>query len=174
MCLFRRCRVRHHEHMSEIDDASPRAQGRRFSPIMLGLIAVVVVVVAVALIAVFVRGGDETYPADSPEGVVQRYARAVVDGDTDAALGYLTPDSAADCERWETGSADYRITLVRRTVRDSTARVEVIVSEVVGGGPFGPDEYQNQEVFSLQRIDGDWKVENMPWQFRICAEEARP
>ena len=166
--------MRHHEHMSEVDDVSQRSQGRRSRLVMGGLIAVVVIVVVVALIAVFTREGDRTYPANSPEGVVQRYARAVVEGDTDAALGYLTPDSAADCELWEAGMADYRITLVRRTVRDSTARVEVIVSEVVGGGLFGPDEYQNQEVFSLQRIDGDWKVENMPWQFRICAEEALP
>ena len=164
--------MHHHERMSEIEDVSPRSPGLRFNLVMMGLIAVVVIVIVIALIAVFTREGDRTYPADSPDGVVQRYARAVVEGDTDAARGYLTPDSAAECEPWEAGTGDYRITLVGRTVRDTTARVEVIVSEVVGGGLFGPDEYQSQEVFSLQRVDGGWKVENMPWQFRICAEGA--
>lgn len=141
---------------------------------MLGLIAVVVVVVAVALVAIFTRDGDSVYPADSPEGVVQRYAQAVVDGDSAAALAHLVPESAEECERWDTGAADYRITLLRSTERDTTARVEVIVSEVVGGGPFGPDEYQNQEVFGLERVDGDWKLVTTPWQFRICAEKVQP
>jgi len=160
--------------MSETDEVVAHPQGRRWSPVMIGLIAVVVIVVVVALIAVFTRGGTTAYPADSPEGVVQRYTQALVDGDVDAALSYLPPDDAVACERWETGSGDYRLTLVRSTVRDSTARVEVIVSEVYGGGFLGPDEYQSDDAFDLTRVDGDWKIAMMPWQFRICAERVEP
>lgn len=156
------------------EEAVPRREVRRSSAVLIALIATVVLVVIVALVVVFTREGAQSYPADSPEGVVQRYAQAVVDGDIDQALGHLVPEDAEDCDRLETSGADHRITLVRTSDRGDTARVEVIVTEVIGGGPFGPDEYQSDAVFALTRVDGLWKLDVVPWQFVICAESGMP
>ena len=54
----------------------------------------VILVVIVALIAVFARGGAPRWTPDTPEGVVQRYSQAVVDGDAQTALTYLVPEIA--------------------------------------------------------------------------------
>ena len=48
---------------------------------LVALLAGVGLVVVIALVAVFARGGPTQYDADTPEGVVQRYSQAVVDGD---------------------------------------------------------------------------------------------
>ena len=54
----------------------------------------------IALIAVFARGGAAPRDAaDTPEGVVQRYSQAVIDGDAQTALTYVVPEVADACVR---------------------------------------------------------------------------
>ena len=54
---------------------------RRSRITLIALIAGVVLVVVIALIAVFTRGGAAPLDEGTPEGVVQRYSQAVVEGD---------------------------------------------------------------------------------------------
>jgi hypothetical protein len=135
---------------------------------LIALLGGVVLVVVIALIAVFTRGGPAEYPADTPEGVVQRYSQAVIDGDLTTAREYLVPDLADSCERVEPGADDYRITLVDTQGRDDTARVEVIVSTISGSGPLGPNEYESDEVFLLEKVGGSWLISSAPWQVTFC------
>ena len=143
---------------------------RRSRMLLLALAAAVVLVVVIALIAVFARGGAAQLDPDTPEGVVQRYSQAVVDGDIEAALTYLAPEIAESCERVSRNGDDLRITLVETTERESTARVEVLVATVYGSGPLGAEEYESEEVFDLVRVGGDWLIRTAPWQLAVCAE----
>ncbi len=77
--------------MSDID--------RRSRLTLAALIGGVVLVVVIALIAVFARGGAAPLDPATPEGVVQRYSQAVVDGDTQTALTYVVPEVADACVR---------------------------------------------------------------------------
>jgi hypothetical protein len=79
-------------------------------------------------------------------------------------------EDAETCDHVGVGDGDYRITLVKTTEREESARVEVIVSQVVGGGLFGPDEYQSDEVFDLRREGDGWRISTVPWAFAICSE----
>ncbi len=145
-------------------------ESRRSRITLIALLAGVGLVVVIALIAVFARGAPVEYPEDTPEGVVQRYTQAVIDGDAETAKRYLAPDVAASCDSVPAGTDDYRITLLETVERDGTARVDVIVTTIYGTGPLGSSEYESEETFRLIEVDGAWRIETTPWQFTICME----
>jgi hypothetical protein len=143
---------------------------RRTRITVIALISGVVLVVVIALIAVFTRGETAELDAGTPEGVVQRYSQAVVDGDVRTALTYLVPEVAEDCDRTPLGSEDIRLTLLETTERDETARVRVLIVTVYGTGPLGADEYETEDAFDLVKVDDEWLIETSPWQLAVCAE----
>lgn len=137
---------------------------------MYALLAAVGLVVVIALVVVFTRGGPAEFAEDTPEGVVQRYSQAVVDGDTQKALGYLVPELADDCERIPLGSEDRRVTLLETDERPDGTRVHVMIATVYGSGPLGSSEYETEGVFDLVSADGGWLIETAPWELAVCAE----
>ncbi len=152
------------------DEGRANDGDRRSRITLFALLAAVGVVVVIALIAVFARGGPPQYDEDTPEGVVQRYAQAVIDGDVETALTLLVPEIADSCDRLPTGIDDYRVTLLETIERSDTARVEVLVTTIYESGPLGTNEYQSEEVFGLVAADGGWLIDATPWQFTICAD----
>lgn len=144
---------------------------RRSRILLIALVSGVLLVVVIALIAVFARGGTTPLDESTPEGVVQRYAQAVVDGDVQTARSYLVPELADDCDRVSPSSDDVRVTLLETTENDDSARVRVLIVTVYGTGPLGPDEYESEEVFDLVDVDGSWLIETTPWQLAVCVSE---
>lgn len=145
-------------------------QDRRTRGVLIALLAGVALVVVIALVAVFTRGGTTTFDPGTPEGVVQEYSRAVIAGDVDAARSLLIPEIADDCERTGGGTGDHRVTLSKATVTGDSARVEVVVATIYGSGPLGADEYESDGVFGLERVDGDWRIATTPWELAVCFE----
>jgi hypothetical protein len=80
------------------------------------------------------------------------------------------PEVADDCERVSPDSNDRRVTLLETTERDDTARVDVLVATVYGSGPFGTSEYENEGVFDLERVGGDWLISTTPWELALCMQ----
>ena len=140
---------------------------------LIALLAGILVVVVIALVAVFARGGPTLFDADTPEGVVQRYSQAVIDGDTATAKTYLVPEVAESCTKVPASSDDYRLTLLDTTERDQTARVEVLLATVYGSGPLGTNEYEYEESFDLVKDGDGWLIEVAPWELTICEEALR-
>jgi len=134
-----------------------------------GLIGLLVVV---ALAVVFSQGEPARLAADTPGGVVQRYSAAVLDGDETAAAGYLSAAALAGCDRSASADPsttdDIRITLVDTTERDTSADVRVLIVTSYGSGPFGSSEYESEDAFDLVRVDGDWLIDEAPWQLTVC------
>lgn len=150
------------------DEAPQGGDARRSRTVLIALLAGVVLVVVVALIVVFARGGPSRYAEDTPEGVVQRYTQAVIDGDIQTALTHLVPAVADECERTPPSADDSRVTWARTTERGGAVRVDVIVTTVYGSGPLGPSEYRSDEYFDLVEVDGVWRIDTAPWQFVVC------
>ncbi len=136
------------------------------------LVGGVVAVVVIALIIVFARGGPVEFDADTPEGVVQRYSQAVIDGDVDAAMEYLVPEVAESCRRPPASADKLRVTLLSTDEHDETARVKVSVAAIYGSGPLGTSEYEYDAIFELERVDGDWAVATTPFELAVCLETA--
>jgi hypothetical protein len=137
--------------------------------ILLVILAIIAVLVVAALAVVFSRGQPPLLDEATPQGVVQRYAAAVIDGDESAATAYLSQAARTQCVDFERSAKDnLRITLVSTTERASSADVRVLIVVSNGGGPFGNSEYETEDVFDLVKTDGKWLVDSAPWQLRVC------
>ncbi|TFD01886.1 hypothetical protein E3T28_06375 [Cryobacterium sinapicolor] len=133
------------------------------------LLSVIGALVVIALIVVFTGGEPARLDADTPEGVVQAYSAAVIDGDEQAAGGYLAEGAFEGCEDFDRGPTDnMRITLVSTTERAESADVKVAIVTSYGSGPFGADEYETQGVFDLVLVDDTWLIDDAPYELSIC------
>lgn len=139
------------------------------------VLAIIAGLVAVALLVVFFRGQPELLAENTPAGVVQRYAAAVLNNDGAAAARFTTdgrsgtgqPDRPClPADRPETGTL--RVTLASTVEHAGTADVHVVLVTSYGNGPFGNPEYETEAVFGLERVTGNWLVATAPWQLTIC------
>jgi len=136
------------------------------------ILAVIAALAIVALIVVFTRGEPEVLDESTPEGVVQRYSAAVIEGDEAAAIEYLVPELGDPCVRIGTGPQDgMRVTLVSTTERDDSADVSVLITVTYEGGLLGSSDYEEEGDFDLVRADGGWLIESTPWQLAVCTPE---
>lgn len=132
------------------------------------LIGVTVLVAALAvagIIVALVARNDTLLPADSPEGALQRYLRALADEDYKLAYGYLSTTSRVRCSLDEfTVQASYRevrdshMTLEGTRRLDDTAVVSARVTVFEPNVPFGANEYSYDRTFQLKLEDGQWRV----------------
>lgn len=137
--------------------------------ILVVILAVIAVLAVAALAVVFSRGEPALLDESTPQGVVQRYSAAVIDGDESAATAYLTETARTQCVDFERASTDnLRVTLVSTTERASSADVRVLIVVSNGGGPFGNSDYEMEDVFDLVKTDGKWLIDSAPWQLRVC------
>lgn len=135
-----------------------------------GILALVVVAATVVLLL----GSREptTFPADSPEGVVQQHLGAFEDGNYEAAHAFFSADvhSDMDLETYERTAREYggypgetsrRILFERTDVDGDVARVHLTVEEYYGGGPFaGGETYRSPREIRLIREAGSWKIDD--------------
>jgi hypothetical protein len=151
--------------------AEPRASARRRPDrTLLVLLAVVVGLVVVAIAVVLSTGTPALRPADTPEGVSQRYARAVISGDQLGAEEFLSESSRERCNSSAPlYSENVRVALVGSEQRGDAATVRVSVTVSYGEPPFGFEESTSDGVFRLVKEDGQWRIETVPWQLETCA-----
>jgi hypothetical protein len=150
------------------------ASVRWLAGVGVALVVIVVLSLAVALIG----RGERTYAEDTPEGTVQRYLRAVLDRDAEAALGYWSPELQERCEQTEMTSQfrqarDFRASLRgTREVGDFT-EVDVRITERWGNDPFGGGSYTHQQLITLQEINGEWRITEPAWPIYWCPPSTR-
>jgi hypothetical protein len=150
---------------AEVTESAPPAKPDRT---LLAILVIVGLLVVTALVVVVVRGTvRDSLDPSTPEGVVQRYAQAVIDGD-DAAAGDYLAGPVDDCEYYGRESTDLRLTLQSTKITGSTARVLVSVSTSNGGGPFSNYEYSYDDEFRLTKSGETWLIEYTPYEFGTC------
>lgn len=116
--------------------------------------------VVVAIVATIVAPSPTTLDPNTPEGVVQQYLEAALDGDEAAAEALLAEETDLDCP----SSSSARISLVESTITDDRATVEVRITES-NVGPFDGGSYTRTEVFRLERTAEGWRITDWPWSF---------
>ena len=133
------------------------------------ILLIIAALVVIALAVVFFRGTPPPLDPTTPEGVVQAYSSAVIDGDTAAAQAFLTQELQDNCDRVDNGMlGGIRVTLVSTKLASDTAHVRVSVVTNDNGGPFGGSDYATDDVFALVKANGSWAIETAPWQLTIC------
>ncbi|MEV4990858.1 hypothetical protein [Pseudarthrobacter sp. LMD1-1-1.1] len=153
-----------------MDETAAREHtARRPDRILLALVGVVVLLVVVALAVVFTRGEPAPLDEASPAGVVQRYSKAVIDGDSTTAQSYLTEGAKSRCRgAYVSEPAPARVVLVSTTERTDSATVKVSIVRSSQGGPFGPSEYEMEDAFSLLKVNGKWLIDQPPYPLVDC------
>lgn len=145
---------------------TPAARPDRTLTVILVIIAAVVLL---ALVVVFLRGTPAPLDRTTPEGTVQAYTNAVIDGDLSAITPLLTREVRDHCERLDPETqGSVRLTLISTKVSGDRATVRVSVATDYGSGPFGSSSYETEDSFTLAKENGQWLVETAPWQFTIC------
>lgn len=135
------------------------------------VVAAIVVIASVAAVVASQRD-EPTYDPATPEGVVQSYLRAVIDGDEDEALAHLDPTAGCDWDDADTFGIDVsRAVLLASDVEGDEARVEVELVFEAGGGPFDPYEYSQEETFRLVQGEAGWLITDEPWPFFFCGDD---
>lgn len=139
----------------------------RDRPLMVGAI-VVVAVLALAVVAILMGGDTLSLDPNSPEGVVQQYTQALLDGDRGTAEALTAEDS--DCERYgDPFVDDIRVTLGEVRITGDGAVVEVTISQT-NGDPFSGYDVSDRSMFQLTRVEGSWRIDASPWPFSTCVE----
>ena len=93
----------------------------------------------------------------------------MIDGDLATAETYLTDSARTICRGSYFGEPrPARVVLVSTSERDQSATVRVSIVNSSPDGPFGPSEYEMEDIFSLVKADGDWKISQAPYQLMAC------
>lgn len=132
-------------------------------------------VVAAGLIVAAVLGAlRDPAPLDpgTPEGVVQVYLQAVLDGDVTTARNLLSQDLAENCsvqdlrDSWVPEGVTASLGDVRH-LRDEV-EVEVRLRTVAGPPPFGAGGQETTEFFTLIEVAGEWRIDGATWPVHDC------
>jgi hypothetical protein len=146
---------------------------RRLDRTLLVILIAIAALVIIALLVVFTRGGPTALDPATPEGVVQGYSTAVIDGDNDGAFEYLAPELREQCEGFETVYAEnLRVVLIETTEHGDAADVRVSLVTSYEGGLFGSSSSESPGTFELQRSGGEWAITTVPWALAICPGSA--
>jgi hypothetical protein len=134
---------------------------------LIAILSIIGAIVVIALVVVFTRGGPVDVDPTTPEGVVQSYSLAIVDGDYSTARDFLPAELRENCDRADPNTIQgLRMTVISSTINDDTAVVRVSMER--GSGDFGGSSYVSEEVFSLVLEGGVWKIESAPWDLTLC------
>lgn len=110
------------------------------------------------------------YSVNSPEGVVQRYLEAVIDGRNERAAEFFAANSSCDAtdidRSWIPESL--RINLAESDIEGNQAFIELAI-DISSGGPFD-DYYTETHNFRLIRESEGWRILGIPWPLYNCEE----
>lgn len=157
----------------EASTATPRRSP--WTPAFLAVIGgAVLLIVAGVILAVILSHTQQavTYPANSPEGTVQRYLNLLQSGKLDQAYrmtqitdygpeGTMTrAEFAQQFASWSQSS--HQVTLDSTTSGQGEASVTVQISSF-SGGPFGASSDSNRVVFTLTKTSSRWLITGPPY-----------
>jgi hypothetical protein len=142
----------------------------RIALMVIGAITVVLIAVAI-VIAV---QPPETFDPGTPEGTAQAYYQAIIDGDEDLALSFLTEELLSNCSTHDLTyfTPDSARVVIEQTEIDADeARVDVVITETWGEGPFGGGSNTFDETLIMIRSGETWVISRMPWPVDMFCHE---
>jgi hypothetical protein len=136
-----------------------------------GIGIAVLVIITVALVLTLGQRNAPSLPADSPEGVVQRFLLAVQSKDYSAAYNYLAPPQTPADKNFPPRSFEsftmsaqnasnhtWKATLSQTVITGDNASVEVAIEVFASGGPFGNVIHTNNITFFLKNAGNAWLI----------------
>lgn len=136
-------------------------------------IRVIAVVATGVLVAVMIGGGgDADLDPGSPEGAVQQYVQAFIDGDEDEAMALVVDPDCRDGDLIRRTEEGVRVTLLEVSETTVVAEVRLLVTTSGGDLPFDRYEWSEEVEFRLEKSgDDSWMIEDIPRRFSLCETE---
>ncbi len=157
------------------DTPSNRSAGRVVTAGPRRVLTVVVGAIALLAIAAGVLAAvrDVTeYDLATPEGTVQAYVSAVIDGDHLTADGLL--DDTVSCDLQDLDQYwvpdDTRVVLRGTRIDGDRADVRVGIARSTSGELFLASEQFERHTFRLEGGPGQWRITGQPWPLEWCDE----
>ena len=135
------------------------------------VLPVVGVVAVLALVLIGLNREPEQYDPDSPEGVVQSYIAALVEGDFETAASFWAEGDCLPNSIEPTGGApDISASLVNVDHEGEDATVVIAITDNTTDPLNGI--YEFQEWFTLVNGDDGWKIRQLAWPYwdQICEQ----
>ncbi|MDF1522055.1 MAG: hypothetical protein P1P87_04460 [Trueperaceae bacterium] len=138
----------------------------------------IAVLIALAALAMALRPSEVAFDPDTPEGTVQRYVVAVIDGDLALARSTFAADLAARCPAssfaarvreglWWGEAVDrdewHVLLLETATLSDGQVRLRVRVERLAAAPPFDVGTRTSEHAFVLAFEDGAWRLTSFDW-----------
>ena len=132
------------------------------------------IVAGIVLVSLFVAFATSEKPPkklslDTPQGVVQSFLGAILDGKPEAASKFFSAGS--DCRVVDVEHAyivsTSRIALIKTHLYVNSATVEVSVEFSSGG--LSMDAYHEEHTFRLTQKNNKWYLVGIPWPLYNCS-----
>jgi hypothetical protein len=118
----------------------------------------------ITLVVIGLNREPAEFDPDTPEGTVQMYIGALVDGDFQTATSFWADEGCTPISTIPTrGAPEVSVSLVSVDGNDIQANVVVRITEY-SEDPLG-GLYEYEEWFTLTRQDGTWKVRQPSWPY---------
>ena len=136
-----------------------------------------IVVGGIAVIAIVAGVLSATRPAQkygrgTPEGVVQAYLLAVIDGDHQAAAEFLAEGSPCTVADLDQAYMPDGVRVVLRDIEVNGDTAQVVVDVVMSSGElFDGSEHTEKHTFRLTRPGEAWLITGTPWPMFECNKE---
>lgn len=134
--------------------------------LVLAIVAGLVVVLAVVAWAVASRREPPKLDPTTPEGIVQTYILALVDGDDEAAVARLDP--SLGCSSPLPGTYLTRPVSLTLVSSRTTGQDAVVVFDITEHGDSPFDSWSHRETFQLSRSGSAWLIVGNPWPVYGC------
>jgi hypothetical protein len=137
------------------------------------VLPVVGILAVIVLVVIGLNREPEQFDPATPEGTVQTYIAALVDGDFETAASFWADDGCLPASIEPTGGApDISATLVSVDGNDEEATVVIDITDNTTDPLNGI--YEFQEWFTLVNRDDGWKIRQLSWPYydQICEDPA--
>ena len=142
---------------------------RRANSVLALIAAVALLLIAVSL---FVSSNREAtkYAADTPEGVVQLYLKAIIEGKHDQAANYFVAGSECDASDIDRAyvSDTLRVNLVSSEIDGNSAYVKIEAN--LDSGTLFESGYNESHTYRLTREKTNWRLTGIPWPLWDCGD----
>jgi len=134
--------------------------------LVLAIITGLVVVLAVIAGVLTTRRGPPALDATTPEGTVQLFVLAFIEGEDESAVAFLDPDLGCTAPLREVYRPT-RVSLAVVSTRTSGQHADVVLEVTeYDNGPF--DSWSHREAYDLVRADSGWLITGNPWPIYSC------
>lgn len=136
--------------------------------VVLAVIVGLVLVLAVLAAVISARRATPAGDPGTPEGTVQLYLFALVEGDDDEVVALLDPDLGCRVplpDHFMTGGR-LQLNFLNTRIRDGRAEVLVEITQYDDTSPFNTNSHR--QTFDLRPQGATWLITGSPWPVYQC------